>query len=93
VIEGISVLVTNIPTKKKAHNADKSTGERIQQVDVYLNFIGNFKAPKEEIPLTSEEIAEKAAYREKRNRQNENLRIWRAKRKAEAAAQAVAQAA
>jgi hypothetical protein len=46
---------------------------------VYLNFIGNFKAPKEEIVLTSEELAEKAAYREKRNRQNENLRIWRAK--------------
>jgi hypothetical protein len=44
------------------HEADKSTGERIQQVDVYLNFIGNFKAPKEEIPLTPEEIAEKTAY-------------------------------
>ncbi|MCL1914506.1 MAG: DUF4368 domain-containing protein [Eubacteriaceae bacterium] len=27
------------------HEGDRSTGKRIQKVDVYLNFIGNFNAP------------------------------------------------
>ena len=37
------------------HEADKSTGERVQQVDIYLNFIGNFTIPgSEPMPLTPE---------------------------------------
>jgi hypothetical protein len=76
-------MILEFVDKVVVHEADKSTGERIQQFDIYLNFIGNFKAPKEEIPLTPEEIAKKAAYRAERNRKNENLRIWRSKRKSE----------
>lgn len=35
------------------HEADKSSGQRIQQVDIYLNFIGHF-----ELPLSEEEQEE-----------------------------------
>jgi hypothetical protein len=31
------------------HEADKSTGRRIQKVDIYLNFIGNFELPVEAV--------------------------------------------
>ena len=46
------------------HNADKSSGERVQQVDIYLNFIGKFDAP---IPEpTPEQIAEEELRQKKR---------------------------
>jgi len=32
------------------HEADKSTGKRIQKVDIHLNFIGNFELPHTEAP-------------------------------------------
>ena len=46
------------------HEADKSSGERTQKVDVYLNFIGKFDAPEPE--LTVEEIAAAATARRRR---------------------------
>jgi len=74
----------------EVHEADKSSGERQQQIDVYLNFIGNFTIPgSEPIPLTPEEIAAEEERLAKKRRKNENLRAWRAKRKAEQAAQAI----
>ena len=68
----------------EVHEADKSSGERRQQIDVYLNFIGNFIIPgNEPIPLTPEENAAEEERLAKKRRKNENLRAWRAKRKAE----------
>ena len=32
------------------HEADKSSGKRIQKVDIHLNFIGNFELPHAEAP-------------------------------------------
>jgi len=32
------------------HEADKSSGKRIQKVDIHLNFIGNFELPHTEAP-------------------------------------------
>jgi DNA invertase Pin-like site-specific DNA recombinase len=72
--------------KVLVHEADKSSGERRQQIDIYLNFIGNFQIPgSEPIPLTPEEEAAEEERLAKKRRKNENLRAWRAKRKAEKA--------
>mgnify|MGYP007022361129 CR=1 FL=1 len=59
------------------HAPDKSSGRREQQIDLYLNFIGNFPIPAEAIQpeeLTPEEqeLAEKrAGYRQKDQRRKE----------------------
>jgi DNA invertase Pin-like site-specific DNA recombinase len=71
------------------YEADKSAGERRQRVDIYLNYIGKFTIPCDEPkPLTPEEIAAEEERLDKKRRKNENLRAWRAKRKAEAMATA-----
>jgi DNA invertase Pin-like site-specific DNA recombinase len=51
------LLLNEFVEKVVVHEADKSTGKRIQKVDIHLNFIGNFElpdteAPKEELPST-----------------------------------------
>ena len=38
----------------EVHEADKSTGKRIQKVDIHLNFIGNFELPLSEQPPQEE---------------------------------------
>ena len=43
--------------KVVVHEADKSTGDRQQKVDIYFNFIGCFVPPKPEVVLTAEEEA------------------------------------
>jgi hypothetical protein len=69
------------------HEADKSSGERRQKVDVHLNYIGKFTIPGDEpIPLTPEELAAEQERLEKKRKKNENLRAWRAKRKVAAQA-------
>ena len=66
------------------YEADKSSGERRQRVDIHLRYIGKFAIPGDEPkPLTPEEQAAEDERLEKKRRKNENLRIWRAKRKAE----------
>lgn len=70
------------------HEADKSSGERRQQIDVYLNFIGNFAVPgNDPEPLTQEEQAAEEERLEKKRQKNEYLRTWRANRRAEKMAQ------
>jgi hypothetical protein len=71
------------------HEADKSSGERRQEVEIHLNYIGKFTIPGDEPkPLTPEEIAAEQERLDKKRRKNENLRLWRAKRKAAAMAMA-----
>ena len=66
------------------HEADRSTGERVQQVDIYLNFIGNFIIPgTEPQPLTPEEQAAEDERLANKRHKNEVLRKWRAKKRAE----------
>ena len=38
-------MITEFIEKIVVHEADKSSGEREQQVDIYLNFIGKFEVP------------------------------------------------
>ena len=69
------------------HEADRSTGERVQQVDIHLNFVGHFKIPgTEPMPLTLEEQAAEEKRLAKKRHKNKVLREWRAKKRTEKAA-------
>lgn len=69
-----SSMITEFIEKIVVHEADKSSGEREQQVDIYLNFIGKFEVPAQE--ATAEELAEEEARREKRERHREAQRRY-----------------
>lgn len=56
------------------HEADKSSGEREQRVDIYLNFIGKFDVPASK--PTPEEIAEEEKQRRKREQRREAQRRY-----------------
>jgi len=82
-------MINEFVEKIIVHEADKSSGERRQQIDVYLNFIGDFTVPGDEPkPLTAEEEAAEEKRLAKKRKKNENLRNWRKKRREEKAAQA-----
>jgi hypothetical protein len=77
-------MLNEFVDKVLVHEADKSSGERRQQVDIYLRYIGKFTIPGDEPrPLTPEEQAAEDKRLEDKRRKNENLRKWRAKKKAE----------
>ena len=52
--EFLPLLLNEFIEKVIIHEADKSTGKRIQKVDIYLNFIGNFQLPTSELPPQQE---------------------------------------
>ncbi len=72
-------MIAEFIEKIIVHQADKSSGERTQQVDVYLNFIGRFEVPMA-APTTEEMAAEEAA-RLKRQKHRETQRRYVAKQK------------
>ena len=51
------------------HAPDRSTGERVQEIEIYLNFIGKFEVPMPE--PTEEELAAEEKRRQKRIRDHE----------------------
>lgn len=57
-------MVYEFVDKIIVHEADKSTGERIQQVDIYLKYVGKLNVPMPE--LTPEERKEQERLRKKR---------------------------
>jgi hypothetical protein len=61
------------------YEADKSSGEREQDVDIYLNFIGKFDLPV--VELTPEEIAEEERKRAFRAKRREYEARYRAKKR------------
>ena len=65
--------------KVVVHEADKSTGDRWQKVDIYFNFIGCFVPPRPEVVLTAEEEvkAQKALAARKREWEQNRLRMRR----------------
>jgi len=65
------------------HEADKSSGERRQQIDIHLNFVGQFTAPDNTPELTPEEQAATDKKLAKKLRLREYHKQWRDKRKAE----------
>ena len=67
--------------KVVVYEADRSTGERRQRLDIHLNFIGNFMTPEMEREPTPDEIeAEEKRLAEKRRKQ-QNCRDYRARKK------------
>jgi hypothetical protein len=66
------------------HEAEKIDGERRQQIDIHLNFIGQFVVPSEPAPEpTPDEIAAAEKARTRKQRRREYHKQWRDKRKAE----------
>lgn len=57
------------------HEADKSTGDRRQKVEIYFNFIGRFAPPKPEVVLTPEEEAKEQQKLAARNREREQNKL------------------
>ena len=60
-------MINEFVEKILVHEADKSSGERIQDVEVYLNFIGKFEIPPQE--LTEEEEQEQVLIKQRRKHQ------------------------
>lgn len=65
-------MILEFVDKIMVHAPDYSTGERTQEVDIYLKFIGKIDVPLPE--PTPEELAEQEALRKKREKQREYSR-------------------
>ncbi len=61
--------------------ADKSSGERAQDVDIYLNFIGKFDVPMPEPTPEEIEAEEKARLQRKKRRDNQRRYMQKQKQK------------
>lgn len=72
-------MINEFIDKIVVHAPDKSTGERIQDVNIYLKFIGKFDVPLPE--PTPEELAAEEKLRLKRQKQREANKRYREKQK------------
>jgi len=76
-----NAMLNEFVEKILVHEADKSSGERVQQVEIHFNFIGNFYVSKEEIPLTAEELVAQEKRLQRLAQQREANRRWYAKKR------------
>lgn len=72
-------MINEFVDKILVHKADYSTGERVQEVEIFLKFIGKFKLPEPE-PMP-EELAEQELARERRAKRAEYNKRYNEKRK------------
>ena len=72
-------MINEFVDKILVHEADRSSGERVQEVDIFLKFIGKFDVPAQE--LTPEEEAEQERLRKKRARKREYNRRYAEKKR------------
>ena len=79
-------MINEFVDKILVHKPDYSTGERVQEVEIYLKFIGKFKLP--ESDPTPEELAEQELVRERRAKRAEYNKRYNEKRKLRKQAQA-----
>lgn len=72
-------MLNEFMEKVIVHEADKSTEDRRQKVDIYFKFIGCFVPPRQEVSLTAEEEAkaQKALAARNREREQNKLRMRR----------------
>jgi hypothetical protein len=63
------------------HEADKSSGRRVQKADIHFNFIGQFTPPFEEKELTPEEFAEYEKREQRLAKCREKQRMYRERKK------------
>ena len=85
-------MINEFIDKIVVHAPDRSTGERIQEVEIYLNFVGNISIPAPE--PTPEELEQmekdrywKEMYRKRRDKELARRKRIRAEEKAKKAAQ------
>jgi hypothetical protein len=83
-------MINEFIDKVIVYAPDKSSGERRQQVDVYLSYIGKFDVPGEEYIPTAEELETARKRLEKRIKSREYAKRHYAKRKAEILAEKAA---
>ena len=79
-----NAMLNEFVEKILVHEADKSGDERVQQVDIYFNFIGNFDITTDEAPPTPDELAAQEKRRKKLTQQREANRRWYAEQKRKA---------
>lgn len=72
-------MLNEFVEKILVHEADYSSGERVQEVEIYLNFIGKFELPIKE--PTAEEIAEYEKLKARRAKKAEYNRRYMEKRR------------
>lgn len=72
-------MLNEFVEKILVHEADYSSGERVQEVEIYLNFIGKFKLPVKE--PTAEEITEHKNLKARRAKKAEYNRRYMEKRR------------
>ena len=72
-------MLNEFVEKILVHEADYSSGERVQAVEIYLNFIGKFELPVKE--PTAEEIAEHEKLKARRAKKAEYNRRYMEKRR------------
>ena len=72
-------MIYEFVDKILVHAPDRSSGERTQEVDIYLKFIGKFDVPLPE--PTPEELAEMEKVRQQRAYYREKARRAREKKK------------
>lgn len=72
-------MMNEFVEKILVHEADYSSGERVQEVEIYLNFIGKFELPVKE--PTAEEIAEHEKLKARRAKKAEYNRRYMEKRR------------
>ena len=72
-------MLNEFVEKILVHEADYSSGERVQEVEIYLNFIGKFELPVKE--PTAEEIAEHKKLKARRTKKAEYNRRYMEKRR------------
>ena len=74
-------MIYEFVDKILVHAPDRSTGDRTQEVDIYLKFIGKFDVPMPE--LTPEELAEQERLRKRRANSRERTKRYSEKKKLE----------
>ena len=76
-------MLNEFVDKIVVHQAEKIDGERVQEVEIYLNYVGKIEIPEKE--LTPEEQAEQEKLKEKRRKAREAaLRCYYRKKQREA---------
>jgi hypothetical protein len=78
-------MLNEFVEKVVIHESDKSSGKRVQKIDIYLSFIGCFDIEDEPIEMSPEEIETERKVDERRAKERERQRAYRAKKKITAA--------
>lgn len=73
-------MLNHFIDKIVVHESEKVDGERTQEVEVYLNYIGKFELPKRE--LTPEELAQLEKDKKRRADSRERCKRYRERKKA-----------